>query len=193
MRVRVFLFSSTEVRDENTRTSIISDRNVFSPHRFLAVPELLAAVTPIHARLVQCLRQYLEHAFGTHTLFVPRDPCAATLGPRSNPVRPLRVDAVRGTIYGEPSAALAELSDADRQRFLERIDYSQLRERAPLPVPSPSPSLSQSQSDELVPVDWRWLFDLSIAALNDVRVDEVCMCTAHSPHTRVDDSALLFF
>lgn len=131
---------------------------------------------------MQCLHQYLEHAFGTRTLFVPRDPCAATLGPRSNPVRPLRVDAVRGTIYGEPSAALAELSDVDRQRFLERIDYSQLRERAPLPVPSPS--LSQSQpDDELVPVDWRWLFDLSIAALNDVRVDEVCMCTAHS-HSR---------
>ena len=34
--------------------------NIFSPHRYLAKPHLLAAVTPLHAKLLEFLRQYLE-------------------------------------------------------------------------------------------------------------------------------------
>lgn len=34
-----------------------------SPHRFLGEPQILAAVVPLHARLVQFLRQYLELRF----------------------------------------------------------------------------------------------------------------------------------
>ena len=147
--------------------------NVLSPHRFLASSDLLAAVTPIHAHLLQCLRQYLEDAYGTHSLLVPLNAQPDALGPRSNAIRPMRVDAADGTLYGEPSAALAALAPADRQRFLERLDYSQIRERAPLPSPSDDCSAACCL-EGAVPVDWRWLFDLCVAALNDVRVDEVC-------------------
>lgn len=211
--------------------------NVFSPHRFLAAPEELAAVTPIHARLLQCLRQYLEKNYGRCTLTLAsqcpssgsRSGAGEPLGPLQCPIRPYTVEIIEGEsetesacgqrrpetgrylLYGEPSAPLAALSAADRARFVELIDTSRISSRvlasrrqsshstsiAPYPQPqSPlNPSIKRSidagapaantnhqafaESYSYTPafgvtnVDWRWLFDFCVAALNDVRVDEV--------------------
>lgn len=144
--------------------------HVFSPHRFLESADMLATVTPIHARLMQCLRQYLEVAYASCSLYLPATPSAEFLGPITNPIRPLHVDAVHCSISGEPAPGLASLSQADRQRFLERLDYSQIRAKVPHLIedfvhvgPGSVPALR---------VDYRWLFEFCVASLNDPRVDE---------------------
>lgn len=44
---------------------------IFSPHRFLAHAHLLAEVTPLHARLIEFLRQYLEGTYLREQTHVP--------------------------------------------------------------------------------------------------------------------------
>lgn len=41
---------------------------IFSPHRYMAKPNLLAAVTPLHAKLLEFLRQYLEDSYRQRAL-----------------------------------------------------------------------------------------------------------------------------
>ena len=161
--------------------------NVFSPHRFLAAPDELSAVTPIHARLLQCFYQYLERTYAhTQLSLPPSTPSSrSALGPEQSPIRPYDVqvsasadgEAEQFTIYGEPSAPLAALAPADRARFIALIDYSRISSR----VLASRQQASYSSAGALAPnpyssincVDWRWLFDFCVAALNDVRVDEV--------------------
>ena len=49
--------------------------NIFSPHRYLADPHLLSAVSPLHARLLEFLKIYLENS--SHQPLLTADPLQA--------------------------------------------------------------------------------------------------------------------
>ena len=148
--------------------------NIFSPHRFLANAHILAAVAPIHAKLLQFLRQYLE---AVH----PQQVYSSTASDRfpnectaSVTYTELVPNFERFTVLGIYLPALEALSPELRQRLQNMLIYPRIEyhiDRNLLAgfglVLEPGAVQNSLRSD------WRWLFAFCMAALNDVRVDEV--------------------
>lgn len=174
--------------------------NVFSPHRFLVHSRLLATVTPLHARLLQFLKQYLEREFGWFDCVLPPvspvpspspDPM---IGPMHHRLKRLALDLSNNSINGFTIDPLAALTRAARERLSALTECHQcIRMRVPSPVEqfsaasrtSSSSNTSSTYEGESAPfpnpspnqrpcqhADHNWLFAFCIAALMDPRVDE---------------------
>ena len=201
--------------------------NVFSPHRFLGDAQILAAVVPLHARLLQFLRQYLESR--TPAALTSRPPlgcgCAISVCSGSHPqshshaanapasicatnqnlnldecahVHLIVLDLDNDSMLGKRLPALASTSPEQRARLRAMINYIVIHDRLDLSLLASldfrqqraNANANLNQRGELNEIqsaeaqnghrpivshseDWRWLFAFCIAALNDVRVDEV--------------------
>lgn len=160
---------------------------MFSPHRFLAHPGLVAALGPIHARYLQFLKQYLALSY-PHLQFSlfsgstssPSDAENRRLfyGPLHNLLPVLHVDLDAGAIAGHPVSALSPgaLSPALRERFAALVQYEHISDRAPASGAGALalfPECDGGLVDATGRAGWRWLFAFCIAALNDPRVAEV--------------------
>ena len=128
--------------------------NLFSPHRFAGHSSLLAALTPIHASLLQFLRQYIDRYYGSsHASFIN----AANIN-----------EATRITItpdqkliaFGRPLEAFSRLSADERNLLGSQISITPINERV-----DTRSLVARARAD--------WLFAFCVEALNDVRVDEV--------------------
>ena len=216
--------------------------NVFSPHRFLGDAQLLAAVVPLHARLLQFLRQYLESRPPIPAAPTSRQPlgCVCTSSTCSgsgshsysnsysnshanshaangaafngapnqnqhaNPnlnecahVHLVVLDLDNDSMLGRRLPALASTGPEQRARLRAMINYIVIHDRLDASLLASldlrqlnvdhSPQNQRGELSEIQPAeaqnghrppvshsdDWRWLFAFCIAALNDVRVDEV--------------------
>ena len=154
--------------------------NVFSPHRFLAAPD--DSQPSRQSTRVSCSVSISTSSARMRPLSSRcRRVHASALGPEQFPIRPYDVqvaanadgEAERLMIYGEPSAPLAALSPADRARFIALIDDSRISSRVLAARQQANYSGAGNPYSSTNNVDWRWLFDFCVAALNDVRVDEV--------------------
>lgn len=161
---------------------------MFSPHRFLAHPGLLASLGPIHARYLQFLKQYLalSYAHLQFSLFLsgatnsPTDDENRRLfyGPLHNLLPVLRVDFDAGSIAGHPVPALRPdaISPSLCEKFSALLYYEHVSDRAPATgaaALSLFPDCEGGLVDATGRAGWRWLFAFCIAALNDPRVAEV--------------------
>lgn len=162
---------------------------MFSPHRFLAHPSLLAVLGPIHARYLQFLKQYLalSYAHLQFSLFAsgstssPSDAENRRLfyGPLHNLLPVLRVDLDTGSIAGHVVPALrpgGALCPALRERFATLVHYEHICDRAPATGPDARalfPDCEGGLVDATGRAGWRWLFAFCVAALQDARVAEV--------------------
>ena len=153
--------------------------NIFSPHRFLANAHILAAVAPIHAKLLQFLRQYLEavhpqqvYSFSTSTFTASdRFPNESTA---SGTYTELVPDFERSTILGIYLPELEALSPELRERLQNMLFYPRIEHHIDRNLLAGfGLVLEPAAVQNSLRSDWRWLFAFCVAALNDVRVDEV--------------------
>ena len=145
--------------------------NLFSPHRFTNDHEFAAELTPIHARLLQFLHQYISlscspsatneskpgdcNLFGDNT----HQKCVESVGQwRSRII----VTATEFSVCSRRVANFDRLRQEDRESLAAAMRYQLIGER--LRAVTGSRDRQQTRAE--------WLFAFCIEALNDLRVDE---------------------
>ena len=126
--------------------------NLLSPHRFAGHSSLLAALTPLHASLLQFLRQYIDRYYGSSN---------ATFCNEANINEATRIMITpdkKLIAFGRPLETFSRLSANQQNLLASLIAFPPINERVPT-------SPNRSRAD--------WLFAFCVEALNDVRVDEV--------------------
>ena len=177
--------------------------NVFSPHRFLGQrSDLLAHIGPVHARWLQFLRQYLEKVDQSQPRREPtRCPSHIEVDVRRATIGGVHVPPLERLSDFDKERLAGLLRCPMIHQLLDRALLESFK--SPLPNPkSPRASASSSIHFSISPKhrwrreeaflqaagasdssqetsicvnsgDWRWMFAFCVAALNDVRVDEV--------------------
>ena len=140
------------IGDDKLLRVLIGFINLLSPHRFAANSLLLAAVSPIHASLLQFLRQYLlrinNSSSSSEHIYRISESTRVTITPEQKLIA-----------FGRPMEVFNRLP-ADQRDLLVSLTRG-------VPIYARVPAISAFHTFA------EWLFAFCIEALNDVRVDEV--------------------
>ena len=142
------------IGDDKLLRVLIGFINLFSPHRFAAHATLLAALTPIHACLLQFLRQYIDLYYGS----AEESSILNTSATISENTRITLTSDSKLIAFGKQLEAFNRLSADQRALLVSLVRFNPIRERV-------STSLNSTRA--------AWLFSFCVEALNDVRVEEV--------------------